>query len=61
MKFLAGIEHNHNCLRLAHGDFNSENILLSTDGSINIGTKGLKSVLSFLADMAIQQILEQAC
>ena len=58
---LAGIKHIHNDLRLVHGDLNSENILLSTEGSIKIGMKDLRNVLSFLTDVATQQILGQAC
>lgn len=60
-EILEGIEHIHNSLRLVHGDINSENILLSTDGNLKIGMDDHKGVLLFLANMTTQQILEQAC
>lgn len=36
-EILMGIEYIHKKLRIVHSDINTENILLSTDGSVKIG------------------------
>ena len=43
-KILAGIEYIHNDLNVVHGDLSSEDILLSTDGSIKIDMNGSRNV-----------------
>lgn len=42
-EILAGIKYIHD-LNVVHGDLSSENVLLSTDGSIKIGMNGSRSV-----------------
>lgn len=43
-EILAGIEYIHNDLNVVHGDLSSEDVLLSTDGSIKIGMNGSRNV-----------------
>ena len=46
-EILTGIKYIHKKLKIVHGDINTENILLSTDGSVKIGITLYRCLLSF--------------